>query len=897
MPQDLTINHEPVLLSGPDFFTVTANEGSLICLSVEGEIIGVAEGTGGPVDISIEPQIPPTMVDIVITKQNFFRYETQVQVIPPDGPYVVKHSYEINDANGNGQMDYGESILLSLAVKNVGNEDATNVTVTIGTEDEYITITDGTEFYGLVPANSVVNIVDGYAFDVAADIPDGHNVNFSVVATDGTDTWNSGFSIEGHAPVLEFAEFVVSGDGKIDPGETVDIAITIENTGTSEAFNVMGELLINDPYVTINTSSQNYGNVEGGATAEQSFSVTANANTPAGHMANFIVEIAADFGIAGLGNFNVVIGQIPVLILDFDDNTNSGPNMVNSIENLGMACEYVTSMPADLNLYTSIFVCLGIYSDNHVLTSGEGSILAAYLNNGGQLYMEGGDTWYYDNQTAVHSMFNINPQADGSSDLGTILGQAGTITEGLNYNYSGQNSWIDRINAISPAQLIHQNQSPVYGCGVAYDAGDYRTIGTSFEFGGLDDGASTVDQLMEQYLIFFGFGQEPDIQTITLNTGYQFSSTRIAVENPDMLVVLEPILNENLDFVRNSNGEVLRKIGPNWVNGIGDWVTTGGYLFKMFGAEVLNIEGEVISATTPINLFAGYQFVSYLPDVPLDAIVAFDNILTDNLDYIRNSNGEMLRKIGPNWVNGLGDLNPGEGYLVKMFADDLLVYNVTTDGVKNTYTPKVMNHFTFEGGNPAEAVYSLYVSGLNIGDEVAVYDGDKMVGASVVISENTLENSIPVFSILTNGLGYESNNEMTLKVWDTQYQTTVSATYTYDNEYAQAYTETGFPATDGQYSVLNVTKGSLGMMENAALEVDIYPNPTSDVLNIVSNNTIKRVRVLNFVGQTMLDNEVNETNLSINTSVYQSGVYIIQIETTNGIKTEKITIKHRYSRN
>jgi len=891
MPQDLTINHEPVLLSGPDFFTVTANEGSLICLSVDGVIIGVGEGTGGPVDIYIEPQIPPAMVDLVITKQNFYRYETQVQVIPPDGAYVVKDSYEINDANQNGQMDYNESILLSLAVKNVGNEDATNVTVTISTEDEYITITDDTEFYGLVPANGIVNIVDGFAFDVAANIPDGHNVNFGIVATDGTNSWNSGFSIEGHAPVLEFAEFVVSGDGKIDPGETVDIAITVENTGTSEAYNVLGELLINDPYVTVNTSQQNYGDVIGGATAEQSFSVTADAATPAGHMANFIFEIAADFGITGDGNFNVVIGQIPVLIIDFDENTNSGIHMQTSIENLGMSCEYMTSMPADLNLYTSIFVCLGIYSDNHVLSSGEGSALAAYLNAGGQLYMEGGDTWYYDTQTAAHAMFNINGQADGSSDLGTINGQAGTFTEGLNYSYSGDNSWIDHIAAISPAVLIYENQSPNYGCGVAYDEGTYRTIGCSFEFGGLDEGASTIDQLMEQYLIFFGFGNDPDIQTINLNTGYQFSSTRIAVENPDMLVVLNSILNENLDFVRNSNGEVLRKIGPNWVNGIGDWVTTGGYLFKMFGAEVLNIEGEAISTTTPIDLFTGYQFVSYLPDVAVDAIVAFDNILNDDLDYVRNSNGEMLRKIGPNWVNGLGDLNPGEGYLIKMFADGQLVYNESTDGVKNVYIPKVMNHFTFEGGNAAEAVYSLYVSGLNIGDEVAVYDGDKMVGASVVISENTLENSVPIFSVLTNGLGYESNNEMTLKVWDVKYQSTVSATYTFDNEYTQAFNQTVFPETDGKYSVLNVTKGSLGMMDNANLKVDIYPNPASDVLNIVSNNTITHVRVLNFVGQTMLDNAVNGTSLNINTSVFQSGVYIIRIETANGIITEKVTIK------
>ena len=379
-------------------------------------------------------------------------------------------------------------------------------------------------------------------------------------------------------------------------------------------------------------------------------------------------------------------------------------------------------------------------------------------------------------------------------------------------------------------------------------------------------------------------------QNIILNTGYQFVSSFLEFDDPDIQNLLEDIL-PNLDFVRNSGGFMLRKIGPNWINGIGDWVNTEGYLFKMLNPDEIEFEGIVTDIQTPIELVTGYQIISFLSSEPMDASLAFESIIGDNLDFVRNSGGFMLRKIGPVWVNGIGDINPGEGLLVKMLNPDTQIY---PEIINKSTSDKVFiknQHFNFEGGNPAEAVYSLYVSGLNIGDEVAVYDGDKMVGASVVISENTLENSIPIFSVLTNGLGYESNNEMTLKVWDAHYQTTVSATYTFNNEYTQAFNKTVFPETDGQYSVLNLTKGSFGMMENATLEVDIYPNPASDVLNIVSNNTITRVRVLNFVGQTMLDNVVNETSLNINTSVYQSGVYIIQIETANGIKTEKVTIK------
>ncbi|MCK4312071.1 MAG: hypothetical protein KAW88_04985, partial [Candidatus Cloacimonetes bacterium] len=316
MPQNLTVVHEPVLISGLSFFEVTADEGSLIALSVDGELIGVAEGTGAPVSITIEPQIPPTVVDIVITKQNYYRYEEQIQVIPPTGPYVVFNEYVIDDAagNANGVLDYGETVNLDMAVHNVGNQQATNVVVTISTSDNYVTIIDSTENYGNIPANTIVNIEDAFSFEVANNVPDEHVILFDLEAV-GEDTWESSFSIEAHAPVLEFYEFLIddtfsgNGDYMWDPGETVDIVVTLANNGSSDAFNVFGELTTSDPFVTLNTTgAQPYGDIIFGNTAEQSFNATSDVNTPEAHLAEFNIDITADFGITGSGIFETQIG-------------------------------------------------------------------------------------------------------------------------------------------------------------------------------------------------------------------------------------------------------------------------------------------------------------------------------------------------------------------------------------------------------------------------------------------------------------------------------------------------------------------------------------------------------------------------------------------------------------
>ncbi len=674
-----------------------------------------------------------------------------------------------------------------------------------------------------------------------------------------------------------------NGNGKIDPGETVDIIATIRNNGDEIAQDILGEIEVNPSEYTIVTQSANFGNLGQYETAEGTFTVTASASIPTGQMTEIILNASANAGsYTNSFTMNFCVGQKPVLIVDLDGNHNSASDIQSTVTAAGYSSDLTTNIPADINIYTSVFVCLGIYSSNHVLSSSEGQTLAAYLDNGGMLYMEGGDTWYYDSQTAVHSMFNINGQADGSSDLGTINGQSGTFTEGLSYNYSGDNSWIDHLGAISPAVMIFENQSPNYGCGVAYDGGDYKTIGASFEFGGLDDGGSTKDELMLKYLEFFGLTPGQEItQNLPLSTGYQFVSTRVAIEETDMLVVLQDILTDNLDYVRNSNGEVLRKIGPNWINGIGDWISTEGYLFKMFGAETLEITGEQMNPLAPIQLTSGYQFVSYLPEEAIDALEAFIVILGDNLDYIRNSNGEMLRKIGPNWVNGIGNANPGEGYLIKMFADDELIYSVPVKSTLSSIDSKTTTHFTFEGGNAADPVYTIYVQGLVIGDEVAVFDNNKMVGASVIVSKNAFDNSVPVFSTLNSGEGYLEGNEINLKVWNSTTGEIIEADFTFETEY-EAYSEKVYPAEDGKYSIANVTKGATVSVN----EILIYPNPSTDVINISSANEIKNVSILNYVGQTIY----NGTDNKINTSNFEAGIYLIKIETKEGIETQKITI-------
>ncbi|UCG90974.1 MAG: hypothetical protein JSV97_07755 [candidate division WOR-3 bacterium] len=93
IPESLSVSHNSELAAGQTSFAVTANDSSVIALTVDGEIIGVAEGTGSPLDISIPAQDPLDTMIVTVTKANYYRYVAKVPVTDvglPGTPTVTR---------------------------------------------------------------------------------------------------------------------------------------------------------------------------------------------------------------------------------------------------------------------------------------------------------------------------------------------------------------------------------------------------------------------------------------------------------------------------------------------------------------------------------------------------------------------------------------------------------------------------------------------------------------------------------------------------------------------------------------------------------------------------------------------------------------------------------------
>jgi hypothetical protein len=209
------------------------------------------------------------------------------------------------------------------------------------------------------------------------------------------------------------------------------------------------------------------------------------------------------------------------------DQSSSADEIAAALDANGISNETMSILPLLLppNIHY-VFVVLGQFPARVVVYDGsdEATVIESFVSGGGHVYMEGGDVWFFDPRfRAGHDFgptFGIHSIDDGArgGELNTVLGSH--LAAGQDFAYVvGSDNYLDRIGPAESGFLVHTNDSPQFGCGVANPlaGGSGRTIGTSFEFGQLVDGASpaTKTELMANYIDFFdnGFvlGQGPQI--------------------------------------------------------------------------------------------------------------------------------------------------------------------------------------------------------------------------------------------------------------------------------------------------------------------------------------------------------------------------------------------------
>lgn len=72
----------------------------------------------------------------------------------------------------------------------------------------------------------------------------------------------------------------------------------------------------------------------------------------------------------------------------------------------------------------------------------------------------------------------------------------------------------------------------------------------------------------------------------------------------------------------------------------------------------------------------------------------------------------------------------------------------------------------------------------------------------------------------------------------------------------------------------------------------LFPNPANESVTLQSRNRIQRMHIADLLGNVIYVGQPEQNMVTLNTSNYAPGIYIVEVETISGIYINKMTIKH-----
>jgi hypothetical protein len=162
-------------------------------------------------------------------------------------------------------------------------------------------------------------------------------------------------------------------------------------------------------------------------------------------------------------------------------------------------------------------------------------------------------------------------------------------------------------------------------------------------------------------------------QTFSLAAGWNWISFNVLPADLSLNAVFSGILIQ-VDQVKTQTQSAIRS-GNVWKGDLADMSDIGQY--KMYKVKVteactLTVTGTAIFPIFPISLQAGWNWVAYLPTSAMSITTALASISGQVLEV--KSRTASATYSGGAWSGTLSQLEPGQGYAIKMSGPGTLIY-------------------------------------------------------------------------------------------------------------------------------------------------------------------------------------------------------------------------------
>lgn len=279
VPQDLHVSITPnSIKNGNATVSVTIDnlpntQLATVCLRKTDEVYVVKTIQNGTQSFVVSPKTTG-VIEVTVTSHNFRPFETTIPVgVSPDAVlHISDLSYDddkLGDSNGNNdkQLDAGETIELSVVLKNEGGSVSDEVTGVLTCNSPEINVIKDVSTFGKINAGSVKASNAKFVFAIDKDckehLKDGLDpIEFTLTLNNGNNSVDEHFSVDIFTSDIEIGNQVITwtsnGNTTVEAGETVKMNIDLLNTGQADATGLKAVLVSNNAQVSCPATQISY---------------------------------------------------------------------------------------------------------------------------------------------------------------------------------------------------------------------------------------------------------------------------------------------------------------------------------------------------------------------------------------------------------------------------------------------------------------------------------------------------------------------------------------------------------------------------------------------------------------------------------------------------------------
>ena len=326
VPGNITATLPQILLIGTNTCTVTTEPWAYVAISLNDSTLLDARcaDSSGQVILQYNTLNAPGYAHFIITKQNRKPLIDSVLIIQPVGPYITLGAVTVNDSvggNNNKKADYDETVSLNMVINNVGASATSNLIASITSSDTNVIILNGNHSFGTVPQGSTVTGTGLFSIKIRNNVADQHKVSFTLNFSDGSTSWPGAYIMTLNAPVFVIGNITVldpmpggNNNGILDPGETAQLRIRLNNTGHSPVTNTSGTLSVmngSSGFILINNPMSFVGTIPANGMNNALFTAVSNGITPPGTIVGLnLIVVAGQYNqFDASASLSMIIGQ------------------------------------------------------------------------------------------------------------------------------------------------------------------------------------------------------------------------------------------------------------------------------------------------------------------------------------------------------------------------------------------------------------------------------------------------------------------------------------------------------------------------------------------------------------------------------------------------------------